>query len=177
MPIKPIQAWSGVAVLAVSFAGAVGLLVLFARKRTMHVQERQAWFMLGVFAMIAAGYLLLTTVIRLPWESSLCVMGVFGVAGLAGMIGRGERRQGRVVMDERDREIQMGASLIGFSVFWVVFVIACMAPFFGNGPNATVTLRTTTLTWPPILGMILVFTVKSLAVVLMYRRSGHGQAD
>lgn len=135
----------------------------------MNVQERQAWYVLAVFGVALATYLAVACFLGFhPWV--LGVFGLFGLAGFAPLIGRRERLAGKVVMDERDTDIAIKASLAAYSVFWVCFVTVCMAPFFTKGPHATLTIPTTL---PPLLltgGMALVFTVRSLVVIALYRR-------
>jgi hypothetical protein len=75
----------------------------------------------------------------------------------------------------RDQEIARQATLAGYSVFWVAFVLACMAPFFIKGPNATVTIQTSTLCTPVFVGLFIVFTVRALVTVILYRRGAHGE--
>jgi hypothetical protein len=105
------------------------------------------------------------------------MVGLFGLTGFTGLIGRREKREGKPVGDERDREIDRNSTLAGYSVFWLAFVLACMAPFFIKGADGTVTLPTVILTLPVYVGMLIVFTVKSLVTVILYRRGGDGEAN
>lgn len=167
----------GFGVIGVGFVLGAILLAWLARNRTMNVQERRAWFTLGIIGLVAVGYGFLAGVMRFPWFASTGMFGVFGLLGLTGVIGRGERRAGLVVSDERDRDIDRRSTLAGYSVFWLAFVLACMAPFFIKGPNASVTLPTVVLTTPVYIGMMIVFTVKALVTVILYRRGGDGEAN
>lgn len=166
-------------ILGVSILACLALLFGLARARALHVQERQAWFTLGVASVALIGYLTLYLVVvrgfGLSAEPLFAIFGLFGFTGLQNYFVRRERREGKVALDERDHEIARQANLAAFSVFWVVFVAACMAPFFIKGPNATLTVRTSTLSMTVLVGMLIVFTVRALATVILYRRGAHGE--
>ncbi len=135
----------------------------------MHVQEKQAWFMLIVMAVTVALWLALVAVFGFH-PAFYGVFGLFGLLGFAGIIGRRERKAGLVTMDERDKQIALSATTGGYSVFWLFFVSTAMGPFFILGPDATLTLRTTTIcfvVWP---AMMVVFVVRSIIIVVLYRR-------
>lgn len=166
-------------IFGVSILACLGILFGLARARSLHVQERQAWFTLGVSGVALITWLTLYMIVTREWglsvEPLFAVFGLFGFFGLQEVFVRRERRQGRIAMDERDHEIARRANLAAFSVFWVVFVLVCMAPFFIKGPNATLTIRTTTLSMTVLVGMLIVFTVRALATVVLYRRGAHGE--
>ena len=135
----------------------------------MSVLERQSWYVLGVLAVVLVAYLAVGAVLGFrPGSSGM--LGFLGLIGLTPLIGRRERRSGRVVTDERDADIARRASLAAYGVFWLCFVAVCMAPFFVRGPHASVTVSTTLPPRLAMAGMALVFGVRSLAVVLLYRR-------
>lgn len=171
-------------IIGAGFAGAAILLMILIRNRTLNPQERQAWFHLGVTALVVVVFFavgLLGRAWNAPagnnWYVAMSAFSIFGFTGLAGLIGRRERSEGRIVADERDRDISRSGLIAGYAVFWVAFVLGCMTPFFLRGPQGTVTLPTTVFAMPVWIGMVIVFTVRSLVVVILYRRSGHGQAD
>lgn len=142
----------------------------------MSIPERQAWFILGVFGLTLIAYLVLAAIIgfRLP------AFGAFGLSSLAGfapLIGLKERRQGKVVIDERDLAIQKATSIAGFATFYFFFVIICMVPLFINGPKGTITIPVTLPGMFIPLGMMILFTVHSLVVVVMHREGNHEQTD
>ncbi len=135
----------------------------------MHVQEKQAWFMLIVMTVTVALWLALVAV----FGFHPAFYGVFGLLGLLGfvvIIGRRERKAGLVTIDERDQQIALNATTGSYSVFWLLFVATAMGPFIILGPDATLTLRTTTIcivVWP---AMMVVLVVRSLIIVVLYRR-------
>ncbi len=140
----------------------------------MNVQERQARFAGSVVLATLAVLLVLIWVFGL----SPAVMAGFALLGLSGftnLIVRKERKAGKIVMDERDLEIARTATVIAYSVFWVCFVIAAMAPFFVLGPNASLALPTPVFTGAIWVAWCIVLGVRSLVILILYRRGRHGQ--
>jgi hypothetical protein len=135
----------------------------------MHIQEKQAWFIL-IVSVVALALVALLVAILGPSPAVMGAFGFFGFAGFAGMIGNRERKAGMVVMDERDRQIALSATTGAFSVAWVLFVLTAMGPFVILGPDATLTLRTTTISSILVPGMIVLFVTRSLIVIVLYRR-------
>ena len=93
----------------------------------MSAQQKQAWFMLAVFAVAAAGYLAL-----LPWAGPKAAFGVFGLCGLWGLqpfLFRKKHGSSTVTEDERTQQIQARSLLAGWALFWVCYVAACMIPW------------------------------------------------
>ena len=134
----------------------------------MNVLERQARFMLWVIIITALLYLGVV-----PWvgfQKAFAMFGFFGFAGFTPLIGRKERKSGKIIMDERDREIERIATLAGYSVFWVFFVAAAMTPFFMYGPNAKMTIDTGLPCDILFIAMALIFFVRSLVIVMLYRK-------
>ena len=140
----------------------------------MHVQERRAWFVLGVIA--AALILFAVTACAVGLRSHSAAYGSFGLFGLAGfapLIGRRDEKRRGFTMDERDQQIERTASLAGWAVFQVLFVAAAMAPFFALGPHAVVRVSAGDLAMLPISGMGVFMLVRSLVTVVLYRREDH----
>jgi cation transporter-like permease len=94
--------------------------------------------------------------------------GITGALGATGLIGHRERKRGKVVADERDREIAQTSLAIAFAAFWVLFLIAAVVPMLVLGPRATV--HTTSLTAVAWASICFVFVVRSAVTVIMYRR-------
>jgi uncharacterized membrane protein len=144
----------------------------------MNVQEKQAWYILALFALTFAAFAALTALSfaktgGFHWAVT-GAFGLFGLAGLTPLVGRKERREGKVVMDERDEEIGRKATLAGYGVFWMAFVVAGMLPFFIKGPDGQVTLPSEAFPIAIVTGMMIVFTVRSLVIVILYRRDARG---
>ncbi len=135
----------------------------------MHFQERQAWFVLIVTAVTVALWLAVVAIFGFH-EATLGVFGLFGISGFAATIGRRERKAGMVTMDERDKQIALNATTAGYSVFWLFFVATAMGPFMILGPHATLTLKTTIIGFVVVPAMMVVFVVRSLIIVVLYRR-------
>ena len=141
----------------------------------MHVRERQAWFVLAVTATTLLLAIILVTLLGFTPPAS-AAFGVLGLVGATGLIGRRERRAGRVVIDERDREIERAATVAGYSVFWLLFVAAAMAPFFILGPGAVMRVPTIVVPTAIYVAACIVYLVRALAMILLYRMGNDGRA-
>ena len=137
----------------------------------MHVQEKQAWFMLIVMAVTLALWLAVVAVFGFH-EATFGVFGLFFLGFFTPLIGHRERKAGMVTMDERDKQIAQAAQRGGFCVFWGLFVCMTMGPFVILGPFATLTLRTSTICLVLAFAMIVICLVRSLIVIVLYRRGG-----
>ena len=140
----------------------------------MHVQEQRAWFIVVVVLVSLLVYGAITMVIGFKIDA-FGAFGIVGIGGLAGLIGARNKRQGLLVMDERDKEISRWSVHVGYSVFWIVFVLSMMAPMFILGPDADITVKASTIAamlFPP---MILVFLVQALTTIVLYRRGEDGE--
>ena len=139
----------------------------------MSVLEKQAWFIVIVFG-ITTGHFGGSILIFGWHEALLGTIGFYGLAGGAGLIGRREKKAGKMVMDERDAAIERAANLIGYSVFWIVFVLVVMAPFFIYGPDHIIMIKAGPFTMTIVFAMMIVYTARSLAIIVQYRRTNHG---
>lgn len=135
----------------------------------MHVQEKQAWFILAVFCVTLFLYLLVVSLIGYQ-VAAFGALGFMGLAGGAGFIGERERRKGKVVMDERDIKIGKEATLAGLFTFWGMCVIASLAPLILRGPGAVIAIPVGALPVALGLGATVLFVVRSLVIVILYRR-------
>lgn len=165
---------------AVLFICGLMLTLLYLRSmvvnRALHVQERQARFTLFVLGLVLAEYAIMLFVLGLPWEPSLAIVALFGFTGLSGMIGRAERRDGKITLDERDREILLVANTTGFGAFWGLLVLTWTIWFLILGPNGKVTLEIGQLGYTIFAGMIIIFSVRAATTLLLYRRDMHAEA-
>ena len=88
----------------------------------MSFQQKQAWFTLVVCAVGLVAFLALIPAIG-PERAS----GAFGICGLVGVpILYVRCRRPDLQLDERDQIISRRAQLVGYRIFWVSFVAACM---------------------------------------------------
>lgn len=70
--------------------------------------------------------------------------------------------------DERDKEILGKASLIGYGVFWVCFIFACVIVSVITSPTGTV--PTVFFGFVPVIGYCLLEVVRSTAGLVFYLR-------
>jgi hypothetical protein len=66
----------------------------------------------------------------------ICICGLMGLSPLLY-----KRGSDKVSLDERDLMILRNASLGAYSIFWVLFVLAAMIPFFVLGPKGMVSVK------------------------------------
>ena len=138
----------------------------------MSVLERQAWFVIRIIVLTVVLYLAVGACTHYH-SGALGVFGLIGLIGFIGLIGRKERQAGKVVLDERDLAISRKATLIGYSVFWTVFVPGMMMPFFIYGPNAKITIGTDIPTFLVNASLMVILLVRSVAILILYRRAVH----
>lgn len=130
----------------------------------MSATQKHAWFNIAVIG----GTLLLVACLYpfLGWSAN-------GALGLAGLLGLGpvfyRKSASEVVMDERDILIQRRATLLGYTAFWLVFVLvaALLSPLVygqeGNIPVIVVQLSV-------FYAMVLFVGVTSLATLIQNAR-------
>jgi len=103
--------------------------------------------------------------------------GGFGFIGICGLMGLSpwlyKKGSDKVSFDERDLMIQRNASLAAYSIFWVLFVLAAMIPFFVLGPKGTVSVKY--LAAMVFGGMIIVALVQSVITLEAYGWSEKGE--
>jgi hypothetical protein len=140
----------------------------------MHIQEQRAWFILIVMVITLVLYGGTVAVIGFQ-PAALAAFGFTGLAGGANLIGRREQKRGVVISDERDREISRQAVLLGFSIFWLVFIAAALLPMFVLGAKTSLTIQAGSLPSIVFPAIVLVYLVQSLTTVVLYRRGGHAE--
>jgi len=69
-------------------------------------------------------------------------------------------------LDERDLQIKGKAMIAAYWGFWPIFVLMAMAPFFMYGPEGKVSVIY--LSWMVFIGMFVVFTLYSIAILNEY---------
>jgi hypothetical protein len=103
--------------------------------------------------------------------------GGFGFIGICGLMGLSpflyKKGSGKVSFDERDLLIQRNASLGAYSIFWVLFVLAAMVPFFVLGPKGMVSVKY--LAAMVFGGMIIVVLVQSVITLGAYGWTEKGE--
>ena len=97
-------------------------------------------------------------------------LGGLGFLGICGLIGLSpvlfREKRGEVSFDERDQLIRKRATLVAYSVFWVVFTAACMIPWLllETGAKILVVMLPLMLA----VGFIIVQLVQSVATLVQY---------
>jgi hypothetical protein len=76
-------------------------------------------------------------------------------------------------LDERDLLIKGKAMITAYWGFWPIFVLMAMAPFFMYGPEGTVGVWY--LAWMVFVGMFVVFTLYSIAILNEYGWGNKGE--
>ena len=100
--------------------------------------------------------------------------GALGGFGLLGFLGLGplffRRKGGGVVLDERDQEISRRSLLVAYTVFWLVFVAACVSlpAFYGWGGSVSVVVVQSSV----FVAWMLVVGVSSVATLVQYGFGG-----
>ncbi len=104
-------------------------------------------------------------------------LGGLGFLGIVGLLGLSpilfHEKRGQLGFDERDLLIYNRASLVAYSVFWVLFTAACMIPWlvFERGAKIRIVVL------PCILagGFVIVQLIQSIAILVQYGRGAKGE--
>ncbi|HBF35374.1 TPA: hypothetical protein DDW35_12505 [Candidatus Sumerlaeota bacterium] len=174
--------------LAIAFWTVFGCLVIcssvvifvYLRRmianRSLSVLERQARFRLLVCIVTLMDCILMSGIFC--WQLSLASFCLLGFWGLTFRIGRAEQRHGKVIIDERDREINRVASTAGFASFWVCLVAVWGVALAFFGANADVKMSIGVMGFFLLVGgMVLVQTISALVTLTMYWRDARGETN
>lgn len=131
----------------------------------MNAMEKMAWTEAVVSAAAVATVTALT-----PWLGPRAAGG-FGLLGLVALGGLFVRRRGdRVVVDERDREIERRAATIGVQAAWMnLFMSLIVATLWANYSHADA-VSTGLLNWLIWVQFAICYGVKGFIAVVLYRR-------
>lgn len=106
-------------------------------------------------------------IVGLPMRRAVGGFGFIGICGLMGLSPLLYKKEGgKVSFDERDLMIMRNASLGAYSIFWFLFVLAAMIPFFVLGPKGMVSVKY--LAAMMFGGMIIVALVQSVITLGAY---------
>jgi hypothetical protein len=138
----------------------------------MSAVQKQAWYCLVIVCLA-----LLTVMALAPMLGLQRAQGGFGILGFLGFTPLFflRRRAGVVVCDERDSVIQLRSWMLAYSVFWLVFVAACMAALYKYGSSGAVPV--VLVVSSPWWGLSLVFGVSSFASLVQYGWGGSDAAE
>jgi hypothetical protein len=137
----------------------------------MNRQQKIAWFTL-IVATLSLGLSVITFCIGYfifgaPARQAAAGFGFIGIMGLIGLTPVLFRKdKDKVQADERDLVILRKATVIAYSIFWVLFVAAAMVPWFIIGPFGTIPVNY--LPWMVFGGMFVVMFVQSIVILSEY---------
>ena len=136
----------------------------------MTLIQKQAWFNLGV---VVASVIVVLALTPFLGRGALGGFGLLGFLGLMPLLVR--QKGGGVVVDERDREVCRRSMLAAYTVFWVVFVAACMAlpTLYGWSGSVPVIEAQSSV----FVAWILVVGVSSVATLIQYGLGGTTDAS
>ncbi len=139
----------------------------------MHVQERRAWYALGIASAALLAYLVLLAA-GLPRSPASAAFSLAALTGLLPLVGRRGRRSGHVLVDERDREIARSAALVALSALWVLFVAVAVAAALALGADRAIPVTDDGLYAGVMVSFCVLYLVRAVAILTLYRRGSGG---
>lgn len=128
----------------------------------MPTSQKHAWFNL-----VVVGVSVLVVLSLYPFIG----WGAHGGLGILGLLGFGaiffRKRKGKVVLDERDVQIQRRSKSFAYSVFWIVFVLAATflsVLFYGQEGSVPVPVVQVSVFY----AVVLLIGVMSVATLIQY---------
>ena len=137
-------------------------------------QQKQSWFVVGVFLLAFSVFLALIPFVGLgvAWGA----FGLFGLAGLESLVGRKAGRAGEVVSDERDKAIAVRATMGAGIAAFEVCVAVCMIPWFIHMFRGQELISIHILPFVVFATGITFWLVRAVATLVMYgRETRHAQ--
>ncbi len=130
----------------------------------MNAEQKRAW--LGVISLTACIVCYLVLLLFFGPRVATAGFALFAVNGYAANIGRGEQ------VDERDRAISKRANVLGFTMSYGAFVLACMGTWiavrmFGGEKSVPVHVLPTIA----MFGFIVGYFTRSVAILVLYGRA------
>ena len=141
----------------------------------MSVEQKCAWLIVGCFALALVGFLVLVPLIGV--KAAVSAFGLFGFGGLGPLLFRKKRMPAEVAMDERDRMIAEKATLGGGMSSYMVFILACMIPWFVYMFQGKKTISIHVLPLVVFCGGITFFVVRSVVILILYGREANHAED
>ena len=140
----------------------------------MNSEQKRAWFVVGVFAVVLAGVLV---VVPFAGWGAFGVTGLLGFWGLTPLLFRKKRYPGQVATDERDRMILEKATLGGGMTSYLWFVLACMVLWFIHMYQGKKTISIHVLPFIVLGGAAALMVVRAVATLILYGREGRRGED
>lgn len=129
----------------------------------MNAEQKRAWFVVMIAGATCVGFVVLGTI--LGFRLAPAALGIFGLAGFTGLIGRGEKA------DERDTSIARRATLAGAMASYGAFILGCMGVWFvAFAWHRQEQVSVHVLGIISCMGMAVLFTARSVAVLVYYGR-------
>lgn len=148
-----------------SYIPEVLWVTLVSVRLTMNAMQKVAWTELIVSVTAVA-----TATALVPWlgKGAIGGFGILGFVALAVLFVR--RRGNRVVVDERDREIEARATKLGVETAWMTLFLVLIAATLWASYSDAKTVSTAFLTWLIWIQFAICYGVKGLTAIVMYRR-------
>lgn len=141
----------------------------FQRRALVNAMQKVAWTNLIVSAAAIAAATLLY-----PFLGSQAATGAFGLLGFLALSGLFLRRRGdRVVVDERDREIDIKAKIIGVGTAWMTLSMTLAVATVWSSYWNIHAVSTGFLNWLIWINFAICYGMYGLAAVVLYRRQQH----
>ena len=132
----------------------------------MSAAQRNAWFNLVVVLVSVA--LVVGLSVLMGWPKATGGFAILGLLGFGPLFYW--RRGAHVVVDERDASIQRRSIVIGYGVFWLAFVAACVSlpMIYGETGSVPVWKAMSAVWW----GVAIVYGVAAAASLIQYGWEG-----
>ncbi len=137
-------------------------------------EQKRAWFVVGLFLVAVAA---IAALVPFAGVHAWGAIGLFGFAGLTPLLFRAKLRPGEVASDERDEVILRAATLGGFGMSHTWFVLASMAVWFACMLRKQKMVSIEVLPFIVIVGTVVFFVIRAVAILLLYRREGADAED
>ena len=141
----------------------------------MNREQKQAWLVVAMFGVSVIAFAALVPLVG--WKVAPCGFALFGISGLSPLIFRKKTQAGQVEADERDKKIAREATLAGGMMSYLVFILACMVPWFIYHARGAETISIHRLPMIAIIGMIVLVTTRSVTLLVLYGREGRHREE
>jgi hypothetical protein len=120
----------------------------------------------GITISIIATGLFVTLLVVKNFQVAYAAFGVLGIYGLTPWLFF--RKSGKkLLLDERDKEINARGTSIGFWTFWFLFtIVSVITALVGGEKN----IPASSLAYAVMVGMIIMIITKSITVLSLYRQ-------